>query len=119
MTSLIFLWVNCCLIFLSDLGIKKINESGTRNKKNTAVIWKDKLHWNVVTKNWLIGVNINIPEAAKDIKIPVTVLLVLSSSKYLDTPPIITGTEIIPAESPPITPKPNKKWVGLIAEDVT
>ena len=49
-----------------------------------------------------MGVNINIPEAAIDIKIPVTVLCVLSSSKYLETPPIIIGTDIIPAESPPI-----------------
>ena len=54
-----------------------------------------------------------------DINIPVTVLLVLSSSKYFDTPPIITGTEMTPAERPPITPSPNRKWIGLIAEDVT
>jgi hypothetical protein len=24
-----------------------------------------------------------------------------------------------PAERPPITPSPNRKWIGLIAEDVT
>ena len=56
-----------------------------------------------------MGVKMNIPVAAKDIKIPVTVLLDLSSSKYLETPPIMTGTEIMPAERPPITPSPKKK----------
>ena len=65
-----------------------------------------------------MGVNINIPVAASDINIPVTVLLVLSSSKYLETPPIITGTEIMPADKPPITPKPKRKWRGFIANEV-
>ena len=55
----------------------------------------------------------NIPVAASDIKIPVTVLRVLSSSKYLETPPIITGTEIIPADKPPTTPKPKENEEGL------
>ena len=50
-----------------------------------------------------------MPDAAIDINIPVTVLLDLSSSKYFDTPPITTGTEITPAEIPPIRPKPSKK----------
>ena len=72
-----------------------------------------------MTKNWLIGVNINIPVAARDISIPVTVLCVLSSSKYFETPPIITGTEITPAEIPPIMPIPNKKCNGCIAEEAT
>ena len=74
---------------------------------------KRKTPFKGCTKNWLIGVNINIPVAARDISIPVTVLCVLSSSKYFETPPIITGTEITPAEIPPIMPIPNKNVKGV------